>query len=169
MCPATTAINIVPSLTLRSLVCLRTNPQDTTMDISFLLNDPEADPSTSSAGQSTPQPSATNGVSAVQHRGDSHDVAGTPFPPLPPSPVFDTCNELFAFLHDFHINNGAAIVRASSGTKRNVDGILQPTWIKFKCDRGPQRESQSAGLRKTSTQKMDCPFTITASATKASH
>lgn len=144
---------------LRIAACTR----DSTMDISFLLNDPEPDPPIPSVTRLTPQPDAS------QHHDERHDAVGTLIPPLPRSPVFDTYNELFAFLHNFHINNGAAIVRASSGTKRCVDGILQPTWIKFKCDRGPHRESQSAGLRKTSTQKMDCPFTITASTTKASH
>ena len=136
------------------------------MDISFLLNKPEPDPPHLAP---VAQPDAIEHASISQLPGDVHEDVGTPIPQLPLSPVFDTYDELFAFLRDFHINNGAAIVKASSGTKRDMDGILQPTWIKFKCDRGPQRESQSAGLRKPSTQKIDCPVTITTSATKSSN
>ena len=137
------------------------------MDISFLLNKPEPDPTSSL--DPVPHPTVMEYASVSQLQGDVHNDVGTPIPQLPLSLIFDTYDELFAFLRDFHINNGAAIVKASSGTQRDIDGTLQPTWIKFKCDRGPQRQSQSAGLRKSSTQKIDCPVTITASATKSSN
>ncbi|KJK73615.1 hypothetical protein H634G_11124 [Metarhizium anisopliae BRIP 53293] len=88
---------------------------------------------------------------------------------LPPSPLFDTYDDLFAFLRNFHLSNGAAIVKASSSSRRDIGGIIQPSYIVFKCDRGPRRPSQSSGLRKPSSQKLDCPVKITAKATKSSN
>ena len=94
------------------------------MDISFLLNKPELDPPPPLAPVG--QPTATEYAYASQLQGDVHDDVGTPIPQLPLSPVFDTYEELFDFLRHFHINNGAAIVKSSSGTKRDIDVILQP-------------------------------------------
>ncbi|KID95210.1 hypothetical protein MAJ_08844, partial [Metarhizium majus ARSEF 297] len=73
------------------------------------------------------------------------DYNGSMIPQLPPSPPFDTCDNLFAFLRNFHLSNGAAIVKASSSSRRDIRGIIQPSYIVFKCDRGPRRPSQSLG------------------------
>jgi hypothetical protein len=97
------------------------------------------------------------------------DYTGVTIPQLPPSPLFDTYDDLFASLRNFHLSNGAAIVKASSSSRRDIEGIIQPSYIVFKCDRGPRRPSQSSGLRKPSSQKLDCPVKITAKATKSSN
>ncbi|EQL01091.1 hypothetical protein G6O67_008257 [Ophiocordyceps sinensis] len=95
---------------------------------------------------------------------DAYD--GPAIPRLPPSPTFDTYDELYNFLQTFHRENSAAIVKMNSSNKRKVDGQPVLSNVIFICDRGPRRASKSAGLRKTSSVKLDCPVTIHASATK---
>ncbi|PHH90039.1 hypothetical protein CDD83_4665 [Cordyceps sp. RAO-2017] len=88
-------------------------------------------------------------------------------PPPPPSPLFDSFEELYDFIQGFHRDNGAALVKKSSSRKRDIRGQTMPGHYVLVCDRGPRRASESAGIRKTSTQKLDCPVKITASTTKA--
>ncbi|KFA77851.1 hypothetical protein S40288_09761 [Stachybotrys chartarum IBT 40288] len=87
-------------------------------------------------------------------------------PPPPPSGQYSTLDELYETLHQFYKVNGAAIVKKSPSNYAWVNGIRQPTYCKFICDRGPVRVSQSVGLRKASTAKIDCPFQALASAPK---
>ncbi|KAM4065122.1 transposase [Hirsutella rhossiliensis] len=91
---------------------------------------------------------------------DHEEPPQTAIPPLPPSPGFKTYNEAYNFIQGFLRDNGAAVIRRSSSRKRDIDGTSLATRIIFICDRGPQRASTSTGLRKTSTQKLDCPFRL---------
>jgi len=129
------------------------------MDICRLLN------------SRSPSPGRANTDTAATAANDltDDDYTGATIPQLPPSPLFDTYDDLFGFLRNFHLSNGAAIVKASSSSKRDIGGIMQPSYIVFKCDRGPRRTSQCSGLRKPSSQKLDCPVKITAKATKLSN
>ena len=129
------------------------------MDISRLLNTQSPSPGRAS----TP----TAAIASNDPTDD--DYIGAAIPQLPPSPVFDTYDDLFAFLRSFHISNGAAIVKASCASRRNIGGIIQPSYVVFNCDRGTRRPSQSSGLRKPSSQKLGCPVKITAKATKSSN
>jgi hypothetical protein len=129
------------------------------MDICRLLNTRSPSPDRAAT--------VTAAIAANDPRDD--DYTGAAIPQLPPSTLFDTYDDLFAFLRNFHLSNGAAIVKASSSSRREIGGIIQPSHIVFKCDRGPRRTSQSSGLRKPSSQKLDCPVKITAKATKSSN
>ena len=64
-------------------------------------------------------------------------------PLLPPSPQFDSFDDLYDFLQTFHRDNGAALIKALSSRKR---GQERPTNYVFVCDRGQQRASTSHGL-----------------------
>ncbi|EXU94915.1 MULE transposase domain protein [Metarhizium robertsii] len=105
------------------------------MDICRLFNSRSPSP-----GRAT---TATAATAANDPTDD--DYTGATIPQLPPSPLFDTYNDLFAFLRNFHLSNGAAIVKASSSSRRDIGGIIQPSYIVFKCGRGPRRPSQSSG------------------------
>jgi hypothetical protein len=129
------------------------------MDICRLLN----------ARSPPPGRATTATAAAAANDPTDDDYTGATIPQLPPSPLFDTYDDLFAFLRNFHLSNGAAIVKASSSSRRDIGGIIQPSYIVFKCDRGPRRTSQSSGLRKPSSQKLDCPVKVTAKATKSSN
>ncbi|KND92039.1 hypothetical protein TOPH_03391 [Tolypocladium ophioglossoides CBS 100239] len=102
-------------------------------------------------------PAASPAAASPAAASNDDEEVGVPIPPLPASAEFDTYEALFLFLRDWHLQNGASIVKASTSSRREINGITQPTWIRFNCDRGPKRQSQSAGLRKASTQKLDCP------------
>lgn len=87
--------------------------------------------------------------------------------PLPPPPqLYNSFNDLFNSLQAYYRNNGAAIVKKSPGNKAKVNGKLIPTYYSIVCDRGARRASQSSGVQKASTGKVNCPFKITASASK---
>ncbi|KID84372.1 hypothetical protein MAJ_11271, partial [Metarhizium majus ARSEF 297] len=99
------------------------------MDLCRLLNSRSPSP-----GRAT---TATAATAANDPTDD--DYAGATILQLPPSPLFDTYNDLFAFLRNFHLSNVAPIVKASSSSRRDIGGIIQPSYIVFKCDRGPRR------------------------------
>ncbi|OAQ58186.2 transposase [Pochonia chlamydosporia 170] len=131
------------------------------MDICRLLNALSPSPGRTTTGTAT--------AAAAANDPTDDDYTGATIPQLPPSPLFDTYDGLFAFLRNFHLSNGSAIVKASSSSRRDIGGIIQPSYIVFKCDRGPRRTSQSSGLRKPSSQKLDCPVKVTAKATNSSN
>ncbi|CCE29047.1 uncharacterized protein CPUR_02738 [Claviceps purpurea 20.1] len=82
-------------------------------------------------------------------------------PDLPQSTQFDSFDDLYDFLQSFHRDNGAALTKDRT---RKKAGVM--TSCVFVCDRGSRRPSASAGLRNTTTQKIDCPFKIVASTSK---
>ncbi|KYK55510.1 hypothetical protein DCS_07473 [Drechmeria coniospora] len=91
----------------------------------------------------------------------------TVIPPPPPSSVFDTYEEMYSFLQTFHRDNGAAIVKRSTGGKKHDFGNgKQYSYIVFICDRGERRPSKSVGIRKVASQRIGCSYSIVASATK---
>lgn len=90
-------------------------------------------------------------------------------PPPPPSALYSSFEDLFSFLQTFHRKNGAALVKKSSSAKREVNGVMINTYVALVCDRGAARASAATGQRKSSTQKVNCPFSITATATKKSN
>lgn len=103
---------------------------------------------------------------AIQDTNAILDAPRATIPPLPPSPGFATYDEAYNFVQGFLRNNGAAVVKRSSSHKRDIDGIALATRIVFICDRGPQRASRSTGLRKPSTQKLDCSFRLLVTASR---
>jgi hypothetical protein len=87
--------------------------------------------------------------------------------PLPLSGLFETFEELEAAVQDHQRNNGAAVVRDKCSNYRTDDeGNRYPTTRSLRCDRGPRRRSEAAGLRQTSSRKRDCPFIVKATAKK---
>ena len=83
--------------------------------------------------------------------------------PLPPtSAMYDSYNELYTFLQQFHRRNGAALAVRRSGSPQMVNGKMTYCYITLGCDRGEKRASRSVGVRKSSTQRLDCPVTIVA-------
>ena len=92
-------------------------------------------------------------------------MATIPDPPLggpdggPPSATLD---ELFQSVQDFAKLNGFAVVKKRAGNKHNN----VHTYCEFHCDRGESRPSEGAGIRNTSTRKIDCPWKMIASAGK---
>ncbi|KAM4065923.1 hypothetical protein HRG_000083 [Hirsutella rhossiliensis] len=93
-------------------------------------------------------------------------VLGKKFHRRPRRPLLTLIDELYDFLQAFHHENGAAIVRQSSNNSPEVSGRAIPTFVVFICDRGPRRPSESTGLRRASTRKLDCQVRITASTSK---
>lgn len=89
-------------------------------------------------------------------------VQPSAIPPLPPSPVFESFDQIYDYLQGFYRENGAALVKRSSGGKRMINGNFIPTHIILGCDRGRGRPSKSLGLRSSSTTKINCPFKVTA-------
>lgn len=87
-------------------------------------------------------------------------------PPLPPSPTFESFDELYEYLQRFCRENGAALVKSSSGGKRMINGKMISTHVILVCDRGRRRPSQATGLRSCSTTKNDCRFKVTAKTSK---
>lgn len=94
------------------------------------------------------------------------EASGRVIPPPPPAQEYDSFDELFNSLQSYYRNNGAAIIKKSPGNKVNVNGTVIPTYYSIVCDRGASRASQSSGLRKSTTGKVNCPFKLTASASK---
>ncbi|KAG6092524.1 hypothetical protein E4U30_005315 [Claviceps sp. LM220 group G6] len=92
---------------------------------------------------------------------------GEPIPDLPPSPQFATLDELLAFLHKWGTAQGVGFVKGSSSSKREINGQRQPAYYQIDCDRGHRRPSQSTGLRRPTTRRINCPFRIRASCRKA--
>lgn len=88
--------------------------------------------------------------------------------PLPPSSLYDSLDDLIEAVQQHQRSNGAAIVKKSPSNYRIFEGEIEarPSYYTLVCDRGCRRPSESTGLRKTSTQKRDCPFRLIASATK---
>ena len=72
------------------------------MDISLLLN--VQDPS--------PARGTRAGAALAANDPSDDDYIGASIPQLPQSPLFDTYDHLFDFLRNFHLSNGAAIVKA---------------------------------------------------------
>ncbi|PHH75107.1 hypothetical protein CDD80_2627 [Ophiocordyceps camponoti-rufipedis] len=95
------------------------------------------------------------------------DEPGVP-PPPPPSNLFATFEDLFAFLQGFFHAHGGALTKGKSGKKRDFgDRQLLPSFRDLMCNRGVRRESSSAGIRKATSRKLDCPFKIRAQAYKS--
>ncbi|KAG5934312.1 hypothetical protein E4U60_003955 [Claviceps pazoutovae] len=92
---------------------------------------------------------------------------GEPIPDLPPSPQFATLDELLAFLHKWGTDQGVGFVKGSSSSKREINGQRQSAYYQIECDRGHRRPSQSTGLRRPTTRRINCPFRIRASCRKA--
>ncbi|KAG6129787.1 hypothetical protein E4U12_004498 [Claviceps purpurea] len=92
---------------------------------------------------------------------------GEPIPDLPPSPQFATLDELLAFLHKWGTAQGVGFVKGSSSSKREINGQRQSAYYQIECDRGHRRPSQSTGLRRPTTRRINCPFRIRASCRKA--
>lgn len=90
-------------------------------------------------------------------------------PPPPPSAVYDSFDDLMAFLQGFHRENGAAVRKLKSASPREINGVKTPTYVILVCDRAGSIASTSTGIRKSSTQRTECPFKITATATKRSN
>ncbi|CAK7564475.1 MAG: hypothetical protein SEPTF4163_002369 [Sporothrix epigloea] len=65
-------------------------------------------------------------------------------------------DELLAHLNSFAKQHGFAIVRRQAGNKRKETG--EYTRWSLCCDRDATRASQGLGLRKTATQKINCPW-----------
>ncbi|KAF5139501.1 hypothetical protein E5D57_003297 [Metarhizium anisopliae] len=72
------------------------------MDICRLLNTQSLPPGRAAT--------VTAAITANDPRDD--DYTGATIPQLPPSTLFDTYDDLFAFLRNFHLSNGAAIIQA---------------------------------------------------------
>ena len=109
---------------------------------------------------------ATAPQSTSNEAHEAHDAPQATIPPLPLSPGFQTYDDAYNFIQGFLRENGAAVVKRSSSNKRDINGIALATRVLFICDRGPQRASTSVGLRKSSTQKIDCPFRILVTASR---
>lgn len=89
-------------------------------------------------------------------------------PPLPPSSLYESFDRLHRELQEWAKANGAAFVKQRSSNYRDIDGSGNKvvTNVVLACDRGHRRPSRGAGLRRTSTTKIDCEYTVTASDTK---
>ena len=107
-------------------------------------------PTAPAAAQGAAQ-GAAHDAEAIDEAEAVHDALRATIPPLPPSPGFATYEEVYDFVQGFLRDNGAAVIKRSSSHKRDINGISLATRIDLMCDRGPQRASVSAGLRKTST------------------
>lgn len=115
---------------------------------------------------------ALEGEAALEPAGPS-DLS-LEIPPLrQPTPLYDTFDELFAALQIWGRNNGAAFVKSRSHRQTLETSMVvvkkAPAYYVVLCDHGPSRLSRGSGLRSTSSQKIECPFTIVASATKKNH
>lgn len=122
-------------------------------------------------GDETCEEDATNEVIAGlededEAAGSLTEASGREIPLPPPAQEYDSFDELFISLQAYYRNNGAAIIKKSPGNKANVNGTVIPTYYSIVCDRGASRASQSSGTRKATTSKVNCPFKITASASK---
>ena len=58
-------------------------------------------------------------------------------------------------------------MKHNSANPREINGTKTPTFVVLVCDRGSRRPSTSAVLRKATSQNLDFPFKMTASAPKA--
>ncbi|KAG6081175.1 hypothetical protein E4U16_007727 [Claviceps sp. LM84 group G4] len=97
--------------------------------------------------------------------GDTADPAVQEVPPLPPSELYDSFDDLFNFLQAWARSNGVAFVKKSSSNPREINGTKMAAHRLILCDRGPGRPSTGRGLRRVPSQKADCPIRITASVT----
>ncbi|KAI0013859.1 hypothetical protein F4779DRAFT_561629 [Xylariaceae sp. FL0662B] len=68
-------------------------------------------------------------------------------------PPADSWEEVYRSLLSFSRQNGFGIIKASGSNR--VDGI--PTRFEICCDRGFRTRPSSAKIRKSSSQKLDCP------------
>lgn len=106
-------------------------------------------------------------LSGVEEVIETAESAPAPqFPALPPSAMYNSFNDLMDFLQAFHRENGAAIRIKRSSNPREINGETIPTYYALLCDRAGSQTSTSVGIRRSSTQRVDCPYKITASATK---
>ncbi|KAG5963732.1 hypothetical protein E4U57_005934 [Claviceps arundinis] len=98
--------------------------------------------------------------------GDTADVVVNEVPPLPPSELYDSFDDLYNFLQAWARSNGVYFVKKSSSDPREINGTIIAARRLLLCDRGPGRPSQGRGLRRIPSQKEGCPIRITASVTK---
>ncbi|EAQ84339.1 hypothetical protein CHGG_08353 [Chaetomium globosum CBS 148.51] len=99
---------------------------------------------------------ALSGVEEVIETAESAPEPVIPSPP--PSGLYDSFDELLAFLQTFHRDNGAAIKILKSANPREVYGERKYTYYVLACDRAGSQTSTSTGIRRSSTQRLDCPF-----------
>ncbi|KAG6232689.1 hypothetical protein E4U26_004366 [Claviceps purpurea] len=121
-----------------------------------------ASPSSVTEDKDVPGHTADTEVSEVDEDNEVQEI-----PPLPPSVLYDTFDDLFAFLQTWARSNGVAFVKKSSSNTREINGTKMATRRLVLCDRGPGRPSTSRlhpRFRKP-TLKIDCPFRIITSAT----
>jgi hypothetical protein len=95
-------------------------------------------------------------------------ISAPEFQPLPPSAIFDSLDDLVASVQQHQRENGACVVRRNYANYRDFEGSKKPTYCQLLCDRGARRPIESTGLRNTASRKLNCPFKLTASATKPS-
>ncbi|KYK60553.1 hypothetical protein DCS_01690 [Drechmeria coniospora] len=144
------------------------------MDLNLIINvaDDEASRNDTVHRVSSQEPSGKSSCSEASSEASSEtssdDANDTPTIPTPPTPgVFDSYEKVYDFLQSFHRNNGAGIIKRTSGRTRHDFGQgEQPTRIVFICDRGLRYISKSTGLRKVTSQRTGCPYSITAFATQ---
>jgi hypothetical protein len=91
------------------------------------------------------------------------ETTGIPLPPV--SGVYDTYDQLKAFLQDFYCRNGAAL-RVENSNSRKILGMMQKATVTLVCDKSGAPISVSTGLRRSSSQKCHCPFKLKALVTQ---
>ncbi|KAG5954640.1 hypothetical protein E4U56_007743, partial [Claviceps arundinis] len=118
-----------------------------------------------------PSSSAVEGEDVLDHTADTEVNASNDgnevqeVPPLPPSVLYDSFDDLYNFVQAWARSNGVAFVKKSASNPREINGTIIATHRLLLCDRGPGRPSASRGLRRIPSQKEDCPIRITASVT----
>ena len=75
----------------------------------------------------------------------------------PEEGLFDSKEELIDYCKQHGISQGYAVTKDSGGDSRKVY---------LKCDRGGTYESQSRGLRSSSSRRQGCPFRLYGAVTK---
>ncbi|KAG6307101.1 hypothetical protein E4U45_005602 [Claviceps purpurea] len=124
------------------------------------LESKEAPSSSAAEGEDVPGHTADTEVNEVDE-----DIEVQEVPPLPPSELYDSFDDLFNFLQGWARSNGVAFVKKSASNPREINGTKIAAHRLLLCDRGPGRPSRSRGLRRIPSQKADCPIRITASVT----
>ncbi|KAG6111801.1 hypothetical protein E4U14_002279 [Claviceps sp. LM454 group G7] len=134
-------------------------------------NESSLDHSADFESKEAPSSSAVEGEDVLDHTADTEVKASNEgnevqeVPPLPPSELYDSFDDLFNFLQGWARSNGVAFVKKSASNLREINGTKIAAHRLLLCDRGPGRPSRSRGLRRIPSQKADCPIRITASVT----
>lgn len=99
----------------------------------------------------------------------AEEAAEHQFPVPPPSALYDSFDELLAFLQTFHRDNGAALRTERSSNPQTINGERVLTYRALVCDRAGSQASRSTGIRRSSTQQTGCLYKITATAKKSAN